>query len=49
MRKIYHLNKPLFLIDKEGPEVSAYLHRPDTIFVDEGSPQGIKTVLRELE
>ena len=49
MIRISVQNKPLFLADKITPEIEDYLHRPETIFIDELSPAAIKTMLHELE
>lgn len=49
MIKIYVQNKPLFLIDKINPEVEDYLHRQDTIFIDELNAPAVKTMLHELD
>lgn len=49
MYRIYVRNKPLFLVDKITPEVNDYLHRPDTIVVDELNAATLKTLLAELE
>lgn len=47
--KIYVQNKPLFLVDRITPEVEDYLHRPDTIFIDELNEASVKTMLHEME
>jgi 8-oxo-dGTP pyrophosphatase MutT (NUDIX family) len=49
MHKIYVQNKPLFLADQITPEVEDYLHRPDTIFIDELNGSGVRTMLQQLE
>ena len=49
MVKIYIQNKPLLLVDKIDRETEDYLHRPDTIFIDELNPSAVKTMLHELE
>lgn len=49
MIKIYVQNKPLFLIDYINSEVEDYLHRQDTIFIDELNVSAVKTMLHELE
>lgn len=47
--KIYIQNKPLYLVDKLNPEIEEYLHRPDTIFIDELNTAAVKTALQEME
>ena len=49
MIKIYVHNKPLFLVDIIEGEVTDYLHRPTTIFLDELNSSAIKTLLFELK
>ena len=49
MVKIYVKNKPLFLVDSISEEVAEYIHRPDTIFIDELNPSAVKTLLQQLE
>jgi 8-oxo-dGTP pyrophosphatase MutT (NUDIX family) len=49
MLKIFVNNKPLFLVDAIDRNVDEYLHRPDTIFIDELNPSAIKTMLQQLE
>ncbi|MDQ3278400.1 MAG: NUDIX domain-containing protein [Bacteroidota bacterium] len=49
MVKIYIQNKPLFLVDSINSEIEDYLHRPNTIFIDELSPAAVKTMLYEME
>jgi 8-oxo-dGTP pyrophosphatase MutT (NUDIX family) len=49
MQKIYVQNKPLLLVDAINGEVEEYLHRKDTIFMDERSAPSVRTMLRELE
>ena len=49
MTTIYIQNKPLFLVDKIGREVDDYLHRPDTIYIDELNAAAVKTMLHEME
>lgn len=48
VQKIYFGRKPLFICDGITPEVDDFLHRPDSIFLDEFSPQAINTILHEL-
>jgi 8-oxo-dGTP pyrophosphatase MutT (NUDIX family) len=49
MVTIYIQNKPLFLVDKINPEIEDYLHRPDTISIDDLNPAAVKTMLHEME
>jgi hypothetical protein len=49
MHKIYIQNKPLFLVDKVDKEVDDYLHRQDTMFIDELNSSSVKTMLQQLE
>lgn len=49
MIKIYVRNKPLFLTDAVTPEIDDYLHRPDTVFIDEFNKAAVKTMLHELD
>lgn len=48
MIKLFIHNKPLFLVDKTEGEVEDFLHRPNTIFLDELNTPSIKTMLYEL-
>lgn len=49
MLKIHIQNKPLFLVDLVENEVNDYLHRRDTLYIDELNPAGVRTMLQELE
>src|SRR5215217_3944606 len=49
MVKIYVQNKPLYLVNNIDKEIDDYLHRPETIFLDELNPSAVKTALYELE
>ncbi len=49
MIKIYIQNKPLFLVDKIDNEVEDYLHRSETIFIDELNAPAVKTMLHQME
>lgn len=49
MIKVYVQNKPLFLIDKVTAEVEDFLHRNDTMYIDELNPPAVKTMLQQLE
>lgn len=42
-------NKKLLLVDKITFEVDEYLHRPNTIFMEELNPAAVRTILQELE
>jgi 8-oxo-dGTP pyrophosphatase MutT (NUDIX family) len=47
--KIYFNNKPLFLTDQVSPELEDYLHRPETIFIDELNSHTVKTMILEMQ
>lgn len=49
MIKIYIQNKPLYLVSTIDKLVEDYLHRPDTIFIDELNPSAVKTMLQQME
>lgn len=49
MFKIYVQNKPLFLTDKISDEIKAYLHRPQTVFMDELSFANLDYILQQME
>lgn len=49
MITIYVQNKPLFLVGEMNSEVEEYVHRPDTIFIDELTSWAITTMLHQLE
>ncbi|HZH63925.1 MAG TPA: NUDIX domain-containing protein [Flavisolibacter sp.] len=49
MITIYVQNKPLFLIDKITETVDGYIHRPDTIFIDDFNPSAVRTMVQQLE
>lgn len=49
MATIYIQNKPLYLAGKIGPDIEDYLHRRETIFIDELTPAAVKTMLHEME
>ena len=49
MVKIYVHNKPLFLVDRITGEVKEYVHRPDSLFIDELNSSSVKTMLQQLE
>lgn len=49
MLKIYVQNKPLFLISELNNDAEDYMHRPNTIFIDELNPSSIRTMLQQLE
>ncbi|MDB5207332.1 MAG: hypothetical protein JWR72_2407 [Flavisolibacter sp.] len=48
MFKIYVQNKPLFLSTKATGEVEEYMHRPDTIFIDDLNASSVRTMLQQL-
>jgi len=47
--KIYFGDKPVFLCDEIDKELNEILHHPDAVFVDEVSPQAIKSMLHEIK
>ncbi len=49
MVKIYIRNKPLYITDKQSPEIDDYLHRPYTIFIDELNSHAVNNMLQQLE
>ena len=49
MIKIYFNNKPLFITDKITKEVEEYLHREDTIFIDDFNVHSVKAMIHEME
>jgi 8-oxo-dGTP pyrophosphatase MutT (NUDIX family) len=49
MVTIYIQNKPLYLVNRIGSEVEDYLHRRETIFIDELNTAAVKTMLHEME
>ena len=49
MVKIYIQNKTLFLVDKINQEVEDYLHRRETIFIDELNMPAVRTMLQQME
>ena len=49
MLKLHVQNKPLFLVDEINEDVNEYLHRRETMFIDELNPAGVRTMLQELE
>ncbi len=46
--KIYFDDKPVFLCDQKDAVIDEYLHHADTIFIDEISSHGIKSLLHEI-
>lgn len=46
--KIYFGAKPLFLCDQTDARIEEYLHRQDTIFLEELSAAGVRTMIYEL-
>lgn len=46
--KIYFNDKPLFLTDTITAEIEPYVHHDDAVFIDEFSPQGVKSMLHEM-
>lgn len=49
MVKIYVQNKPIYLVNAIDKETEDYLHRPETLFIDELNPSAVKTMLYEME
>ena len=47
--KIHFGNKPVFLCDERTPEIEELLHHPDSVYLDELSAQGIKSLLHEIK
>ena len=48
MVKIYVRNKPLFLVSQTTKEIDDFIHRPETIFIDELNAPAVRTMLQEL-
>ena len=48
LRKIYFGNKPLFLVDTIDDTVEDYLHRRETMFIDELNVHTVKTMIHEM-
>jgi 8-oxo-dGTP pyrophosphatase MutT (NUDIX family) len=46
---IYVRNKPLYIVEKLDGKIDEYLHRPETIFIDELNGAAVRTMLHELE
>jgi 8-oxo-dGTP pyrophosphatase MutT (NUDIX family) len=49
MIKIYFQAKPLFLCDVITPEINEYLHRQDTLFIDELDHHTVATMIYEMQ
>ncbi len=49
MQKIYFQEKPLFLASDINPELEAFLHQEDTIFMDDFDSHAIKTMIHEMQ
>jgi 8-oxo-dGTP pyrophosphatase MutT (NUDIX family) len=47
--RIYFGDKPVILCDEINKELNEILHHPDAVFVDEISPQAIKSMLHEIK
>ncbi|HEX2606721.1 MAG TPA: NUDIX hydrolase, partial [Flavisolibacter sp.] len=45
---IYFGNKPLFLTDTITPDLEAYLHQRETMFIDEWNIHTVKTMIHEM-
>lgn len=48
MTKIYFNNKPLLLVT-DASQADEYLHRPDTILIDDFEPPAINTMIYEMQ
>ena len=46
--KIYFNDKPLFLTDAITSDIEPYVHHDDAVFIDEFSPNGIKSMIHEM-
>jgi len=49
MIKIYFNNKPLFITNEITKELEEYLHRDDTVFIDEFNTHTVKAMIHEME
>jgi ADP-ribose pyrophosphatase YjhB (NUDIX family) len=49
MIKIYFNNKPLFITNQISKELEEYLHRDDTVFIDEFNTHTVKAMIHEME
>jgi 8-oxo-dGTP pyrophosphatase MutT (NUDIX family) len=47
--KIYFNDKPLFLCNEIDKTIEPYLHHDDAVFIDEFSPQAVKSMIHEME
>src|ERR1700741_4840011 len=46
--KIYFNDKPLFLTDNIDSEIEPFVHHDDSVFIDEFSSPGIKSMIHEM-
>lgn len=46
--KIYFNDKPLFLCDEMTPEITAYAHHDDAVFIDEFSHPAVNAMIHEM-
>ena len=46
--KIYFNDKPLFLCDAMTPEIAAYAHHDDAVFIDEFSHPAVNSMIHEM-
>lgn len=46
--KIYFNDKPLFLCDVMTPEITAYAHHDDAVFIDEFSHPAVNSMIHEM-
>ncbi|MBA2747008.1 MAG: NUDIX domain-containing protein [Flavisolibacter sp.] len=49
VEKIYFQGKPLYLADAIDSDLESLLHQEETMFMDDFSSQGIKTMIHEME
>jgi 8-oxo-dGTP pyrophosphatase MutT (NUDIX family) len=47
--KLYFNDKPLFLTDSVTPDIEAYVHHDDAVYIDEFSSPGIKSMIHEMK
>jgi 8-oxo-dGTP pyrophosphatase MutT (NUDIX family) len=46
--KIYFNDKPLFLCDEMNKEIDRYVHRDDTVFIDDFSLPAVNSIIHEM-
>jgi 8-oxo-dGTP pyrophosphatase MutT (NUDIX family) len=47
--KVYFNDKPLYLADAVSPDIEPLVHHDDTVYMDEFSSPGIKTMIHEMK